>query len=410
MMYQLYQAQLDMLDPWRFVARNIASLSDLATPLNPFGLGMRPIRAGLELFGHGGTTHRRPPFGIGAVPAGNRMVPVAEEVVHSTPFAELLHFRKDSDMPQPRVLIVAPLSGHFSTLLRSTAATMLQDHDVFITDWRNARDIPLAAGRFGFDEYVEHVMEFLARLGPDCHVVAVCQPAVAVLAAVSLMSEMGHPAAPASMTLMAGPIDARRNPTKVNLLAQQHDIGWFERNMIETVPCRYKGAGRRVYPGFIQLTSFMSMNLDRHFRANLRQFRALMMDDVEASLVHRKFYDEYLAVMDLTAEFYLETVRRIFQDHELPKGELSWRGIPVRPAAIRGTFLLTVEAERDDICAQGQTSAALDLCSGLPDGMKHHHLQEGVGHYGVFSGRRWEGEIYPVIRDMIRSRSPQEVS
>lgn len=406
MMYQFYQAQQDVLDPWRFVARNIASLSDLAAPLNPFGFGMHPLRAGLELFGHGGTTHQHPPFGIETVSVGNRLVPVVEEVQYSTPFGNLLHFRKDIEAGQPRVLIVAPLSGHFATLLRNTAATMLRDHDVFITDWNNARDIPLAAGRFDFDAYVAHVMEFLNELGPDCHVVAVCQPAVAVLAAVSLMSEMDHPATPRSMTLMAGPIDVRRNPTRVNLLARKHDIGWFEANMIARVPSRYKGAGRRVYPGFMQLTSFMSMNLDRHFGANLRQFRALMMDDSEASFSHRKFYDEYLAVMDLAAEFYLETVKRVFQDHELPRGELSWRGTKVRPQAIRRTALLTVEAERDDICAKGQTSVALDLCSGLPDDMKRHYLQEGVGHYGVFAGRRWESGIYPAIRDMIGAASP----
>lgn len=399
-MYQFYQAQLDLLDPLRGAARNVAALTNLAMP-RPFDLGMRSLGASLEFFGQGGTTHKRPPFAIKTVLAGNREVAVTEEIRTATPFGELLHFRKDIRRPGPAVLIVAPLSGHFATLLRNTVEVMLQDHDVYITDWQNARDIPRSFGRFGFEDYITHVIDFLETLGPDNHVIAVCQPTVAVLAAVSLMSEMGHPATPRSMTLMAGPIDTRQNPTTVNLLAKQHDIAWFKKTLTTIVPSRYKGAGRRVYPGFMQLASFMSMNLERHIGANLRQFRALMTDDIGSAHLHRKFYDEYFAVMDLTADFYLETVKKIFQDHELPEGRLEWRGRKVNPAAIQETLLLTVEGERDDICAIGQTSAALSLCSGLKPEQKRRHVQAGVGHYGIFSGSRWENEIYPIIRTMI---------
>jgi poly(3-hydroxybutyrate) depolymerase len=401
MMYQLYQAQLDILDPLRFAARNAAAFTNFMLP-RPFDFGMRSLGASLEFFGQGGTTHKRPAFGIGTVFAGNREVAVTEEVREKTPFGDLLHFRKDTGQPGPVVLVVAPLSGHFATLLRHTVEVMLQDHDVYITDWHNARDIPRSLGHFGFDEYITHIIDFLSILGPNSHVVAVCQPTVAVLAAVSLMSEMNNPATPCSMTLMAGPIDTRQNPTAVNLLAKQHDRAWFEKTLTTKVPSRYKGAGRRVYPGFMQLASFMSMNLERHIGANLRQFRALMTDDAGSALLHRKFYDEYFAVMDLTAEFYLETVQKIFQDHELPQGLLQWQGQVIDPSKIQNTALLTIEGERDDICATGQTSAALGLCSGLTPKQKQAYIQPGVGHYGVFSGSRWENEIYPIIRALIK--------
>jgi poly(3-hydroxybutyrate) depolymerase len=404
MMYQLYQAQLDLLDPLRCAARNVAAFTNLAMP-RPFDLGIRSIGASLEFFGQGGTTHKRPPFGITSVLVDECEVLVTEEVCLSTPFGDLLHFRKHMGRPGPAVLIVAPLSGHFATLLRNTVEIMLQGHDVYITDWHNARDIPRDAGRFGFDDYITHVMDFLANLGPGNHVVAVCQPTVAVLAAVSLMAEMHHPATPRSMTLIAGPIDTRQNPTTVNLLAKQHDIAWFKKTLTTVVPNRYKGAGRRVYPGFMQLASFMSMNLERHIGANLRQFRALMTDDLGSAHLHRKFYDEYFAVMDLTAEFYLETVQKIFQEHELPRGRLEWHGRRVNPASIQDTLLLTVEGERDDICAIGQTSAALALCSGLRPEQKRQYVQAGVGHYGVFNGSRWANEIYPIIRAMIKTNT-----
>ena len=354
-----------------------------------------------SLFGHSGTTHQRPAYAIDKIMIGNSLVSVADEVVFSTPFASLLHFKKDSDRKQPKVLLVAPMSGHFATLLRGTLEALLQDYDVYITDWHNARDMPVSAGAFGFDEYIEHVIQFLEFLGPRSHVIGVCQPTVAVLAAVALMSEDNNPATPRSMTLMAGPIDTRRNPTKVNKLAKTKEISWFEEKMIGVVPWRYQGAGRRVYPGFIQLSAFVAMNLDKHIGAHIKQFRSLAAEDTLAASTHRAFYDEYLSVMDLPAEFYLETVQRIFMDHQLAKGELTYKGRPVRPEAIKKTFVFTVEGERDDICGLGQTSAALDLCSGLRPLLKRHYVQTGVGHYGVFSGKRWAGEIYPRVREVI---------
>jgi polyhydroxyalkanoate depolymerase len=406
MIYEMYQAQTDMMSPIR-TAAGIANRL-LTQPWTGIGenLFLRTAAAATELLASGGTTHVRPPFAIDSVMVGNREVAVREQVADATPFASLLHFAKqrvagEAVPDQPKVLIVAPLSGHFATLLRGTARTMLADHDVYITDWHNARDVPMADGRFDFDDYVDHVMRFLRVLGPGSHVVAVCQPTVAVLVAASVMAANDDPAQPRSMTLMAGPIDTRLNPTKVNKLAKEHPIGWFERNLIGVVPLRYRGATRRVYPGFVQLSAFMSMNLDRHVRAYIDQFRNVMKGELLPAQAHRKFYDEYLAVMDLPAEFFLETVQKIFQDHDLPLGRLTWRGQKVDPGAIRRTFVFTVEGEQDDICAVGQTMAALDLCRGLRPSQKRHHLQTGAGHYGVFNGRRWTQEIYPMIREVI---------
>jgi poly(3-hydroxybutyrate) depolymerase len=337
------------------------------------------------------------------VPIGNCVVAVTERVAHRLPFGDLLHFQKDSDIVQPRLLVVAPLSGHFATLLRGTVATLLPEHDVYITDWRNARDVPLSGGPFELDDFVEHTMHFMEILGPGSHVLAVCQPTVGVLAAVALLAKARSPAQPASMTLMAGPIDTRLNPTKVNALANSKPIGWFEDNLIATVPARYAGAGRRVYPGFMQLTAFISMNMDRHVNAFVSQYDNLYAGDAEKAAVHSKFYDEYLAVMDLDAAFYLQTVRKIFQDHELPRGVMQYRGETIDLGLIRRTAMLTVEGEMDDICAIGQTMAALDLCTGVPHFMKRHHLQSGVGHYGVFNGKRWQNQIYPRVRELIQS-------
>jgi len=355
-------------------------------------------------------THHRPPFGIDTVTlgdgrTGNATVPVTEAVVDDTPFGTLLHFRKETAVRQPRVLLVAPMSGHFATLLRGTVRTMLPEHDIYITDWKNARDVGLDHGSFGVDGFVAHLIRFLEVMGPGSHVVAVCQPAVAALVAAAVMAATGNRAQPRSMTLMAGPIDTRIKPTQVNRMAKQRSIDWFERNVIGNVPWRYQGAGRRVYPGFMQLSAFVSMNLDRHLDAHLGQFRALVSGNDEAAAAHRRFYNEYRAVMDLPAEFYLETVKRVFQDHDLPLGRFTYHGEAVRPAAIRRTAILTVEGERDDICANGQTMAALELCSGVPIAMRRHHLQTGVGHYGVFSGKRWAAEVYPLVREMIQATS-----
>jgi polyhydroxyalkanoate depolymerase len=364
---------------------------------------LRNLTAVYELIARAGLTHTRPPFHIDSITVGNREVEVHEEAAATTPFATLLHFKKDIATVQPRVLLVAPLSGHFSTLLRATVRTMLPDHDVYITDWHNARDVPLTAGRFGVDEYTDHVIKFLETIGPGAHVAAVCQPCVSVLAAAAVMAQSGNPAQPRSMTLMAGPIDTRINPTKVNELSKKKSIDWFERTLTASVPLRYPGAFRRVYPGFVQLVAFMSMNIERHVKAHKELYENLANGELEKAAVTKAFYDEYFAVLDLTAEFYLETVRLIFQEHALPLGKLEWHGQKVDPSAIRKTMLLTVEGERDDICAVGQTVAAHDLCSKLRPYLKRHHMQAGVGHYGVFSGKRWENQIYPILKNVILS-------
>jgi polyhydroxyalkanoate depolymerase len=325
----------------------------------------RRMAASLELVSRFQLTHERPDYGIGRVKAGNQEVSVVEEAALKTPFGTLLHFRKDMEARGPKVLVVAPLSGHFATLLRNTVETLLADHDVYITDWANARDVPVSAGVFGFDDYLDHVMDFLRAIGPPAHVVAVCQPCVQTLAAAAIMAERNDPAQPMSMTLMGGPVDVRVNPTKVNHLANEHSIGWFEKNMITEVPWRYGGAGRRVYPGFVQLNAFMQMNMERHVAAHKTLYEHLANGEIDKAETIKKFYDEYFAVLDLTAEFYLDTVRIVFQEALLAKGELTYRGAPVRPEKIKRTALLTVEGERDDVCALGQTAAAHDLCSSL---------------------------------------------
>jgi polyhydroxyalkanoate depolymerase len=401
MLYQAYLAHSDIMVPVRALAgvainaigRPLAGISDNAA--------LRNLSAAYEIIARAGLTHARPPYRIDRVTVGNREVAVQERAAYVTPFGTLLHFKKDVDTAQPRVLLVAPLSGHFATLLRATVRTLLPEQDVYITDWHNVRDVAPASGSFGFDAYVDHLIHFLEKIGPGAHLVAVCQPCVAALAAVAVMAAGGHAAQPRSMTLMAGPIDARVNPTKVNHLANSRPIEWFEQNLIATVPARYAGATRRVYPGFVQLAAFMSMNIERHMRAHRELYDNIAKGEHEKAQVTRDFYDEYFAVLDLTAEFYLETVRTVFQEHKLAAGTLAWRGSKVEPRAIRKTMLLTVEGERDDICAVGQTVAAHDLCAGLRPYLKRHHMQPGVGHYGVFSGKRWENQIFPILKNVI---------
>jgi polyhydroxyalkanoate depolymerase len=402
MLYQAYQLHSDIMVPVRSLAG--AALERVGRP--PAGgvfdnAALRNLTAAYELIARCGLTHERPPFAINKVTVGDREVAVREEIAHATPFGTLIRFRKDIDQAQPRVLLVAPLSGHFATLLRSTVRTMLPEHDVYITDWHNVRDVAPEHGGFGFDDYIEHLIRFLEVIGPGAHMVAVCQPCVAALVATAVMAQASHPAQPRSMTLMAGPIDTRVNPTKVNALATSKPIGWFEQNLIASVPPRYAGRTRRVYPGFVQLAAFMSMNIERHVKAHRELYDNLVKGEHEKARVTKDFYDEYFAVLDLTAEFYLETVRLVFQDYALPLGRLSWRGNAVEPRAIRRTMLLTVEGERDDVCAVGQTVAAHDLCSGLRPYLKRHHMQAGVGHYGVFSGKRWEGQIFPLVKNVI---------
>ena len=402
MLYLTYQTQSDMMAPVRAWATMALAAGGGQPPVGESNV-LRNLSAAYELISRAGLTHTRPSFGITSVNVGNREVAVHEEAAVRTAFGTLLHFKKDLAAAQPRVLLVAPLSGHFATLLRATVRTMLPEHDVFITDWHNARDVPLTAGRFGVDQYVDHLIQFIEAMGQGAHVLAVCQPCVAVLSAVAVMAQTGNPAQPRSMTLMAGPIDTRVNPTKVNELANKRDIAWFERALTASVPVRYPGAFRRVYPGFVQLAAFMSMNIERHVKAHKELYENLANGELEKAASTKAFYDEYFAVLDLTAEFYLETVRYIFQEYALPLGNLKWHGETVDPSAIRRTMLLTVEGERDDICAVGQTVAAHDLCKKLRPYRKRHHLQAGVGHYGVFSGKRWENQVYPIVKNVILS-------
>ena len=401
MLYQIYQTHSDIMVPVRNWAGS--ALQAIGLPLAGVtdNAVLRNLTAAYELIARAGLTHARPAFGIDSVTVGNREVAVHERAALTTPFGTLLHFKKDIDAAQPRVLLVAPLSGHFATLLRGTVRTMLPEHDVYITDWHNVRDVALMHGRFGFDEYIEYLIRFLEAIGPRAHVVAVCQPCVAVLVAAAVMAQTGNAAQPRSMTLMAGPIDTRVNPTKVNDLAKSKPIEWFEQNLIATVPLRYPGAFRKVYPGFVQLAAFMSMNIERHLKAHRELYDNLAKGEHEKAQVTKAFYDEYFAVLDLSAEFYLETVRLVFQEHALPAGQLEYRGERVEPRAIKRTMLLTVEGERDDICAVGQTAAAHELCSGLRPYLKRHHMQPGVGHYGVFSGNRWNNQIYPLLKNVI---------
>lgn len=405
--YSQFQALADFTLPLRHGAAMVNHSLDAwpAIASTPRG---RSLRALCELVGLSGLTHTRPPFRIDSVDMEGKRVSVVEEVTASTPFGSLVHFAKQGAPAQPRVLVIAPMSGHFATLLRGTVRTMLPHHDVYITDWHNPRDVSLMDGRFGFDEYVQHVIDFIEALGPNTHLLAVCQPTVAALAAVALMAADDHALQPASMTLMAGPIDTRINPTKVNVLAKSKPFEWFESNLISAVPWGFLGACRRVYPGHMQLMAFMAMNPQRHLDAFEDMRFQTEKGDPEKGEAIRVFYEEYFATMDLTAEFYLETIDTVFQRHALPCHELEVRGRRINPSAIRRTALLTVEGERDDICAVGQTLAAQDLCDKLRPYMKTHHVQTGVGHYGVFNGKRWERHIYPRVRAMIYDNQPRE--
>ena len=411
MLYTAYQTQHSFLEPWRAAAAQLAAWLHQTLPDGPSlstteevlcgGALTRSLAASAEVFSRMRITHQRPHFDIASAQSQGRDWPVVEEQVLRTPFASLLRFKKEGAPEQPRVLLVAPMSGHFATLLRDTVRTLLQDHDVYITDWHNARDVPLHHGPFGLDDYTEHIVRFLDQMGPGSHLMAICQPCVAALAATAVMAQDGHPAQPRSLTLMAGPIDCRVNPTTVNDLATSKPISWFEENMIHTVPWSQRGGGRKVYPGFVQLSAFMSMNRDRHIKAFEDMYAAIAGGEHARVAQTKAFYEEYFAVADLPAEFYLETVNKVFQTFDLPRGELRFKGVKIDPQAIRRTALTTVEGERDDICSVGQTVAAQDLCSTVRPYWRTHHVQTGVGHYGVFSGRRWQQEIYPRVRDVI---------
>ncbi|RZI75601.1 MAG: polyhydroxyalkanoate depolymerase [Variovorax sp.] len=400
MLYRAYQTQADMMSPLRLGAQfmGAALWSDGGNRT-----AARQMSARMEVFSRMRVTHSRPPWDIKSVLVDGEAVAVHEEVKLVAPFGTLLRFRKDTRAVHPPVLLAAPLSGHFATLLRETVRTLLRDHDVYVTDWHNARDVPLWNGGFGLDEYTLQLISFMEAIGPGVHMVAVCQPCVAALAATALMAEDDNPAAPRSLTLMAGPVDCRINPTGVNVLATSKPIEWFKKNLISRVPFPHAGMGRRVYPGFLQLSAFMSMNPERHKEQFKKLYEHLVEGEIDKADTIRNFYDEYLAVNDLAAEFYLETVERVFQTYDLPRGELTVGTRKVDPSAIRRTALLTVEGERDDICSVGQTVAAQDLCPNIRPYLKAHHLQAGVGHYGVFSGSRWNAQIYPRVRETIHA-------
>jgi len=404
MLYQLHEFQHRAFAPMRLLAEAMQTVyTHPMMPLSYTRLG-RAVAAGAELLERTTRRYPKPPFNLPVTTIDGRPVAVSEQVVFERPFVQLLHFQRAVEgRRDPKVLVVAPMSGHFATLLRGTVETLLPEHEVYITDWIDARHVPLSEGDFTLDDYIDQVMELLEFLGPDTHILAVCQPSVPVLAAVALMAEADHPCQPRSMTLMGGPIDTRINPTKVNDVATEKPLSWFERSVIHTVPVNHAGRGRRVYPGFLQLQGFMSMNLERHVGEHVKLYQNMVKGDGDSAEQHREFYDEYLSVMDLPADYYLETICKVFQEHHLPRGMMVSRGRRIDPSHIRHTALMTVEGEKDDITGIGQTQAAHALCTSLPEARRCHHLQPKVGHYGVFHGRRWREEVYPRLRDFIRS-------
>jgi len=407
-LYQFNEMQKLALSPVRMAAQLYSQV--LRSPFNPISETpqAQTMAAGFDLFAETTQYHGKPDFGITSTTIDMRTVAVEEENLHRKTFCQLKHFKRDTKRKDPKLLIVAPMSGHFATLLRGTVETMVQNHDVYITDWRDAANVPVYEGRFDLDDYIDYIIEYLEILGPETHVMAVCQPGVPVLAAIALMSEDNNPNVPLSMTLMGSPIDTRRHPTEPCKLAMNHSIEWFEHTVINHVPVGYPGAFRRVYPGFLQLSGFVSMNFGRHIEAHMKQFDHLVEGDGDNADRHRAFYAEYNAVMDLTAEYYLQTIETVFQKQSLAKGEMMYRGDrPVRTDMIKKTAVMTVEGELDDISGIGQTVAAHDLCSNLPSAMKIHYEQKGVGHYGVFNGSKFNSEIAPRVSDFILNHEPR---
>lgn len=406
--YQLYDFTHAFLTPARLTAEALRVA--LQSPMNPLAFSPlgRTLAANAELFERMTRRFGQPAFGLAETYIDGKKVDVDEERLLNKPFCHLLHFKRRVKRNDPKVLVVAPLSGHYATLLRGTVEALLPHHDVYITEWVDPRQVPLVEGRFNLDDYIAYLMEFIRFIGKDVNLVAVCQPAVPVLAASALMASMNDPYKPASMALMGGPIDTRVSPTAVNKLAKEKPMSWFENSVCMDVPAYYPGAYRKVYPGFLQLSGFMSMNLDRHIESHVKFYNHLIDGDGSSAETHRKFYNEYLAVMDLPAEFYLQTVDIVFKQHLLPRGLMKWRDPQtgelhdVRPQDIKHTALLTIEGENDDISADGQTSAAHDLCANLPANRQYHHYQEEVGHYGIFNGRRWRTEIMPRMRHFFR--------
>ncbi|NGM87388.1 polyhydroxyalkanoate depolymerase [Parapusillimonas sp. SGNA-6] len=406
MLYDLHELQRSFLTP-------LAAFTDTGSqlfshPYSPFAYTpvSRQIAAAYELVHRLGKDYEKPEWGLNTTQVDGKPVAVTQHTALSKPFCTLVNFKRDlaADRERdPRVLLVAPLSGHHATLLRDTVRALLPAHDVYVTDWVDARMVPVSAGPFHLNDYVQYIREFIRMLGPDVHVISVCQPTVPVLAAISLMAAEGDAALPRSMVMMGGPIDARRSPTQVNRLATTKSYSWFENTVIHRVPTRYPGAGRRVYPGFLQHAGFMAMNPDRHLQSHYDFYMDLVKGDDDDAETHRRFYDEYNAVLDMPAEFYLDTIKMIFQDYALPRGTWSINGQRVDPSAIESVALLTIEGELDDISGQGQTRAAHDLCSRIPKDRKHHYTAPDCGHYGIFSGRRWRETICPKIAAFIRS-------
>lgn len=404
MLYHLYELQHSAVAPWRLAAD--ISQRILKSPLNPMANtpAGRAVSAGLDIFEQTTRRYGKPRFGLESTLIDGRPAAVAEDVVLRKTFCQLKYFRRSVERPDdPRVLLVSPLSGHYATLLRGTVQELLPDHHVYITDWRDARNVPLIDGSFDLDDFIDYLIEFLDFIGPNAHLIAVCQPSVPALAAASLMSADNHPATPLSMTLMGGPIDTRINPTAVNAFATSRPLEWFEGNVVARVPWPSAGFMRRVYPGFLQLAGFLAMNLEKHMDAHWEMFLHLVDGDEESAESKRAFYDEYRAVMDMPAEFYLQTIRQVFQEFHLPRGEFYSRGRLIEPKAIAKTALMTVEGERDDISAVGQTKAAHDLCSAIPADRRRHYEQKAVGHYGIFNGGKWRRYIAPRVKDFIRA-------
>lgn len=399
-LYNMFELQHFMLTPLRMAAKNAQKFYD--NPLNPFFYSPwnRTASAGIEVFERVTRKYTKPVFGLMHTYVNGKEVLIEETIVKKKPFCNLIHFEKKSKIKQPKLLIVAPMSGHFSTLLRGTVQDSLPHFDVYITDWINARDVPLTKGNFDLDDYIDYVIKFVDFLEGDCHVMGVCQPVAPVAAAVAIMENEGltHPK---SMILVGGPVDGRINPTMVNELADKKPIEWFEQHLISRVPLNYPGGGRRVYPGFLQLMGFISMKPEQHIEKHRDYFNHLVIGDEESSDKHEQFYDEYLSVMDITEEFYLQTIKKVFQDFDLPLGKFKSRGRPANLKNVRKTALLTLEGEKDDISGLGQSKAAMNLCCNLPNTKKQYYLQMGVGHYGIFNGSKFRDAVVPVIKKFI---------
>ncbi len=406
MLYAYHEMNNAALAPMRALAKATRSMfQHPMVPLSYTSLG-QAFAAGADVL-DGAIRHRgKPAWGLPDTVIDGKRIKVTEKVAMHRGFGDLLHFERETKNKDPKVLLVAPMSGHHATLLRGTVKALLPAHDVYVTDWTDARTVPLSEGRFGLDEYISYLMDFFHHLGDDVHVIAVCQPAPLVLATVALMAADKDPCQPLTMTLMGGPVDTTASETEVTKLASSRPLEWFKRNMVAKVPLYYPGAAREVYPGFMQLGAFISMNAMRHVNAHVQMFQHLIKGDGDSADAHRRFYDEYLAVMDITSEFYLETLECVFQQHHLPNGTMRWKGQTVDPAKIKKTALMTVEGELDDISSPAQTYAAHDLCSSLPEEKRAHLLQKQVGHYGIFNGRRWREKIRPGISEFIRANDP----